>query len=160
MKICYICTGNACRSPFAESVTRKLLEQENMQEIEVCSLGTLDWGRNPRDKEMHRTAQKLGYELSGETTYMTHETLMEADHIIVFEKVHHDEVTAKLAYPRWDRITLFNRIAFGEETEVEDPHCKSENTYMNVAQHIEKGCKAIVERLKAENIVSNNAIAE
>ena len=24
-KICFVCTGNACRSPFAECVTKKLL---------------------------------------------------------------------------------------------------------------------------------------
>ena len=148
MKICFICTGNACRSPFAEEVTRKLINDEGIAGIEVYSLGTLDWGKNPRDEGMRRTAEELGYELSGETTYMTHEALMQADRIIVFENVHRDEVTRYLAYPRWDRIILFDKIAFGKETEVQDPHCQSAATYMNVARHIESGCKAIVEQLK------------
>lgn len=40
MKICYICTGNACRSPFAEAVTKSLLEEAGIEGMEVFSLGT------------------------------------------------------------------------------------------------------------------------
>ena len=40
-KICFVCTGNACRSPFAECVTKKLLADAGMSGIEVFSLGTL-----------------------------------------------------------------------------------------------------------------------
>ena len=29
-KICFVCTGNACRSPFAECVTRKLLTEAEL----------------------------------------------------------------------------------------------------------------------------------
>ena len=44
-KICFVCIGNACRSPFAECVTKKLLADAGIGDIEVFSLGTLDWGR-------------------------------------------------------------------------------------------------------------------
>ena len=43
--ICFVCTGNACRSPFAECVLKSMLEQEEMDNIEVFSRGTLDWGK-------------------------------------------------------------------------------------------------------------------
>ena len=45
-KICFVCTGNACRSPFAECVTKKLLADAGMNGIEVFSMGTLDWGES------------------------------------------------------------------------------------------------------------------
>ena len=47
--ICFVFTGNACRSPFAECVLKSMLEQEGMDNIEVFSRGTLDWGENPDD---------------------------------------------------------------------------------------------------------------
>ena len=47
--ICFVCTGNACRSPFAECVLKSMLKQEGMDNIEVFSRGTLDWGENPDD---------------------------------------------------------------------------------------------------------------
>lgn len=78
-KICFVCTGNACRSPFAECVTKKLLADAGIGDIELFSLGTLDWGENPRDVAMVDVAKELGYDLSGTTTVMTREKLMTAD---------------------------------------------------------------------------------
>ena len=84
-KICFVCTGNACRSPFAECVTKKLLADAGMNGIEVFSLGTLDCGEYPRDAAMVDVAKELGYDLSGTTTVMTREKLMAADAVIVFD---------------------------------------------------------------------------
>lgn len=82
-KICFVCTGNACRSPFAECVTKKLLANAGIAGIDVFSLGTLDWGENPRDAAMVDMAREMGYELTGTTTAMTRERLNEADAITV-----------------------------------------------------------------------------
>ena len=40
--VCFVCTDNACRSPFAECVLRTMLEEEEMNNIEVFSRGTLN----------------------------------------------------------------------------------------------------------------------
>lgn len=143
-KICFVCTGNACRSPFAECVTKKLLADAGMSGIEVCSLGTLDWGENPRDAAMVDVAKELGYELSGTTTMMSRERLMAADVVIVFEEQHRDAVTRVLDYGHWNRIVLFNRIAFDGEGNVEDPHYQTAAVYRRVAQHIEEGCRRLI----------------
>lgn len=145
--ICFVCTGNACRSPFAECVTKDLLRRKGIEEIEVFSLGTLNWGRNPRDTTMVDVAREIGYELDGVTTHMTREALAIADRIIVFDAHHRDAITYELDYDHWDRIVLFNTIAFGTDEPVEDPHYQSLAVYKRVAQHIEEGCKHIVENL-------------
>ena len=145
-KICFVCTGNACRSPFAECVTKKLLADAEIGGIEVFSLGTLDWGENPRDATMVDVAKELGYELSGTTTAMTCERLMAADAVIVFDERHRDAITRVLDYSHWNRIVLFNKIAFGEDGNVEDPHYQTAAVYRRVAQHIENGCKRLIEK--------------
>ena len=145
-KICYVCTGNACRSPFAECVTKKLLADAGIGGIEVFSLGTLDWGENPRDAAMVDVAKELGYELSGTTTAMTRERLMAADAVIVFDERHRDAITRVLDNSHWNRIVLFNKIAFGEDGNVEDPHYQTAAVYRRVAQHIEDGCKRLIEK--------------
>lgn len=43
-KICFVCTENACRSPFAECVTKVILNKEGLDNFDVYSCGTLDWG--------------------------------------------------------------------------------------------------------------------
>lgn len=146
--ICFICTGNACRSPFAECVMKKLLKDTGVKGIEVFSMGTLDWGENPRDATMVEIAKKLGYELTGTTTVMTRERLATADVIIVFDERHRDAVTRILDYNYWGRIVLFNRIAWNMDGNVEDPHYQTTAVYQRVAQHIEKGSIRLVEKLK------------
>lgn len=149
-KVCFVCTGNACRSPFAECVTKVLLNRKGVECIEVCSLGTLDWGTNPRDVTMVEVARQMGYELTGITTHMTHEALMTADCIIVFDEHHRNAITHELDYDHWDRIVQFNKIAFGTDEPVEDPHYQSLAVYKRVAQHIEEGCKRIVSNFCSE----------
>ncbi|MGN1162748.1 MAG: hypothetical protein ACI4T2_02395 [Christensenellales bacterium] len=39
-KICFVCTGNTCRSPMAEKLMKKHLEKLGIQDVEVSSLGT------------------------------------------------------------------------------------------------------------------------
>ena len=149
-KICFVCTGNACRSPFAECVTKKLLADAGIGDIEVFSLGTLDWGENPRDAAMVDVAKELGYDLSGTTTAITRERLMAADEVIIFDERHRDAITRVLDYSHWNRIVLFNKMAFDEDSNVEDPHFQTEAVYRHVAQHIEIGCKRLIERWKLQ----------
>lgn len=149
-KICFVCTGNACRSPFAECVMKKLLADAGIKDIEVSSVGTLDWGENPRDAAMVDVAKEFGYELSGTTTVMTREKLMAADAVIVFDERHRDAVTRVLDYSHWNRIVLFNKVALDEDGNVEDPHYQTATVYRNVAKHIETGCKRLIEKWKLQ----------
>ena len=149
-KICFVCTGNACRSPFAECVTKKLLADAGIENIEVFSMGTLDWGENPRDVAMVDVARELGYELSGTTTVMTREKLMAADAIIVFDERHRDAITRVLDYSHWNRIALFNQLTLGEDGNVEDPNYHTAAVYRRVARHIENACKQLIEQWKLQ----------
>ena len=117
-----------------------------MTDIEVTSLGTLDWGENPRDIALVDVARELGYELTGTTTVMTRERLMPTDAIVVFDERHRDAVTRVLDYSHWDRIVRFNTLALDENSNVEDPHYQTAAVYRRVAQHIEEGCKRLVEK--------------
>lgn len=141
--IVFVCTGNACRSPFAETVLKQLLKEANINNVDVWSCGTLDWGINPRDAQMVQTANEMGYTLEGTTRHMRRDDLVKADKIIVFEHYHMDEITNILDYSNWNRITLFDMYAFGMNNEVRDPHYESPAIYKDVAGHIEEGCKAI-----------------
>ncbi|MGM9870000.1 MAG: hypothetical protein ACI30R_10320 [Sodaliphilus sp.] len=149
-KVCFVCTGNACRSPFAECVTKQLLADAEMSGFEVWSMGTLNWGKNPRDAAMVAVAKEMGYEMGGTTTVMTREQLMEADVVMVFEQRHRDAITRVLDYSHWDRIVLFNQKVWNESSEVIDPHYQSDAVYRQVAQRIEAGCRRLVGQWQQE----------
>lgn len=145
-KVTFVCTGNACRSPFGETVLSAMLKKHPELNVRVNSCGTLDWGINPRDERMSYIASTLGYTMEGVTTPMTRESLLEADKIIVFTADHRDAITQVLDYSHWDRIVLFDMIAFSQISEVEDPCLQSDAIYTKVANHIIEGCNNIIEK--------------
>lgn len=149
LNICYVCTGNICRSPFAEAVTMSLLKQEDIYGIEVWSCGTKDLEQYPRDSIMITVAQEMGYEMCGESCFMSQEKLEKADKIIAFTS-HHREMVFEIINPKHQRkVVLFNEIAFGESSDVQDPCFQSWKIYRDTAAHIEEGCRNIVSSLKS-----------
>ena len=43
-RLCFVCSGNICRSPIAEVVLRALVEREGLSgDVDVDSAGTGDW---------------------------------------------------------------------------------------------------------------------
>jgi protein-tyrosine phosphatase len=62
-RICFVCTGNICRSPAAEVVVRALAEQVGGPAIRVDSAGTGDWhvGQSADPRALHALAS-AGYD--------------------------------------------------------------------------------------------------
>lgn len=66
VSICFVCLGNICRSPTAEGVMRRLVEEARLAErILIDSAGTGDWhiGQPPDDRAQHAAGLR-GYELA------------------------------------------------------------------------------------------------
>ena len=67
ISVLFVCMGNICRSPMAEGVMRKLVEEAGLgRHILVDSAGTHDYHVNePPDLRAQVAARRRGYELSG-----------------------------------------------------------------------------------------------
>jgi protein-tyrosine phosphatase len=62
-RICFVCTGNICRSPSAEVVVRALAERAGVPGIEVDSAGTGDWHvGEPADPRALHALTAAGYD--------------------------------------------------------------------------------------------------
>src|SRR4051812_27419062 len=62
-RICFVCTGNICRSPAAEVVVRALAERAGRPEIAVDSAGTGNWHvGQPADPRALRALSAAGYD--------------------------------------------------------------------------------------------------
>jgi protein-tyrosine phosphatase len=66
VSVCFVCLGNICRSPTAEAVMRRLVEEAGLAEhVEIDSAGTGDWhiGEAP-DERAQRAGGQRGYDLA------------------------------------------------------------------------------------------------
>ncbi|MFC3151577.1 low molecular weight protein-tyrosine-phosphatase [Litoribrevibacter euphylliae] len=66
MKVLFVCLGNICRSPTADGVFRKMIQQADLEEqVTVDSAGTAAWhiGKSP-DPRSQEFAERRGYDLS------------------------------------------------------------------------------------------------
>jgi protein-tyrosine phosphatase len=62
-RVCFVCTGNICRSPAAEVVVRALIERADLPGVEVDSCGVGDWHTGaPADPRALRALTASGYE--------------------------------------------------------------------------------------------------
>lgn len=147
MKICFVCSGNACRSPFAETVMKKMLADKGIKNVGVCSVGTLNLNHAERDPEMMRIAADLGYEMEGTTTYMGEFNYSDVDIILTMSKLHRDKLTSAVPYAKWGCIMSFCEYAGLEYDEVPDPHYQTEAVYRKTASMIIEGCEKIICRI-------------
>lgn len=147
LNITFICTGNACRSPLAECILRQKLAEAGIDDIDVFSMGTYDWGSNPRDSKMVQIASEHGYAMTGNTKFIDESALLKADLIIVMAYSHYCEMTKILPYAQWNKVHYFKKYCFGEDGAVSDPNGGTDSLYRSVFDTIEAGCTKIVEKI-------------
>ena len=63
LKICFVCTGNICRSIMAERIMKKLLKEQVIKDIKVSSRGIFANGDNI-SQNAKVTLKKMGFSSS------------------------------------------------------------------------------------------------
>lgn len=152
MRICFVCSGNVCRSITAEILLRQMIMEQGLNDVSVFSMGTSNIGQQPCDGMMARIAMSYGYEMTGTSTFMSKDTLMEADLILVMTYTHMMEVRNILPHYRWGTIRLFNEYCFGKDIPVNDPSFMPEPVYRQTFLWLQKGCRVIIDRLKTNSL--------
>ena len=147
MKILFVCSANICRSALAEVILRKKLKEKGLADIVVDSSGVHNFAGEPRDYMMCSYARKAGYDMGGESKYISQEQADSADLIVCMEHFHVVEMQKRLPYVRWGCIKLFNEICFDEQTNLIDPSGDTGYIYHYVFEKIQEGCGILAWKL-------------
>jgi protein-tyrosine-phosphatase len=89
MQLLFICTGNICRSPFAEVLARKVAGELGMTGLEVISAGTHAMVGYGCPEDAVTVGRTFGVELSTHRpTQVTPELIRASDLVLVMEPAH------------------------------------------------------------------------
>lgn len=155
-KILFVCTGNICRSPAAETVFNALVHREGLdKEFRGESAGLMDYHIGERaDSRMIAHARKRGYfvtTIARQFDILRH--FAEFDLIVAMDSSH---LRALNAYDKGGKnrhkIVLMSSFARGVRfTDVPDPYYGGPQEFELVLDLLEDACAGLIEKLRNEN---------
>jgi len=91
--VLFVCTGNTCRSPMAEGILKKILEEKNQISVFVRSAGMMAIDGIPATTGAILTMAEMGIDISfHKSTKVRTGLLRESDLILVMERYHRDTI--------------------------------------------------------------------
>jgi len=149
-RILLVCTGNICRSPLAEALLRRTLEERGVAGVSATSAGTGAWDGAPASEGAYLVGLERGLDLSGHRArLLTRELVEEADLILTMARHHRarvDELGGE------GRVFVLGEYGGreGDEAEVSDPFGGLLEVYRDTCAELEALVTAVVERLVKE----------
>ena len=149
-RILFVCSGNTCRSPLAEAIARRLLEEEGIDDVEVSSAGTFALEGGCASSGSLEVARENGLDLESFTTRrLTSELLDRADLVLVMEPGHRSGVLGLSPVADMKTKLLGELAAFrGADAAVADPFGGTLDSYRRTFAKIEKFVRAGLPRMK------------
>ncbi|RAG86925.1 low molecular weight phosphotyrosine protein phosphatase [Streptacidiphilus pinicola] len=156
MRICFVCTGNICRSPMAEQVMRERLAEAGLEGlVAVDSAGTGSWHEgDPADERAVRVLRKAGYG-SGHVARQFHpEWFRRLDLVIALDQGH-ERVLRRLARTPEEAAKIrllrsYDPGADAGELDVPDPYYGDEAGFEEVLRLCEAGCDGLLAEVRSQ----------
>ena len=150
-RVLFVCTGNTCRSPTAEAIARKMLEERGWDDVEVRSAGVAAYPGSPASGGALRAARAHGLDLSEHrSTPLDAELLEWADLILTMSPGHLLQVVDAGA---GERAALLTSFAAGDDPEgipesVMDPFGGPDEAYEAMFELMETLVERALNRLE------------
>lgn len=153
----FICLGNICRSPAAEGIMKKKIEEKGLSDrVSVDSAGTSNWneGDTPDDR-MRIHGSKRGYQFDSIARTFRSSDFNKFDYIIVMDNNNYMNVK-KLAKSTEDvskihRMTDFS-IDFSDHDHVPDPYYGGDDGFNLVMNLLEDATEGLLQEIKTKLI--------
>lgn len=153
-RICFVCTGNICRSPMAESVMRSMLQRAGLAErAQVSSRGTGDWHVGEQaDSRSLSALRERGFDGSRHRARQFDLEDFTAHDLIVALDQSHVRVLHELAPSEEEQAKIELLLSFVPgytgELDVFDPYYSDQDAFGQVLENIERACAALIQQLE------------
>jgi protein-tyrosine phosphatase len=143
--------GNICRSPTAEGVFRRIVEQAGLTAaVDIDSAGTHAYHVNePADRRAAAAAERRGYSLEGIRARRVSATDFERfDYIVAMDRDNLDALQQQASEEHADKLHLFLKFSGAAEDEVPDPYYGGAAGFERVLDLVEEASRGLLETLR------------
>jgi protein-tyrosine phosphatase len=159
IRICFVCSGNICRSPTAEVVLNRLADEAGLADlIDVDSAGTGSWHvGDDMDERSRQLLTDNGYEVPvHEARQFRPADFAERDLVVALDTGHRDvllELAARTPDPPAARakVVLLRQfdpqLPAGSDADVADPYYGGRRGFLEVLEQVERSCAGLLETL-------------
>ncbi len=154
-RVLFVCLGNICRSPAAEIIFKKMVREQELEElIESDSAGISGWhqGCSP-DSRMLAALEKYGYSDPGvKSRPVRKEDLERFDLIAGMDRKNLRALKKLDKSGRWEGkiVPMCFFITRFPDEEVPDPYYGGREGFEYVVELLQDGCANLLERLKEQ----------
>jgi low molecular weight protein-tyrosine phosphatase len=161
VRVCFVCSGNICRSPTAEVVLTALARDTGRAGlIEVDSAGTGAWhAGDDMDERSRATMASAGYDVARHVAkQFTPADFSTRDIVVALDSGHHNVLwwlAAETEDPAAARAKIVMLRAFdpelapGEEPDVGDPYYGGRGGFTEVLEQVERSCAELLTAIEA-----------
>ncbi|CAN5175058.1 low molecular weight protein-tyrosine-phosphatase [soil metagenome] len=153
-RICFVCTGNICRSPMAETVFASLAKKAGFEKsVAIISAGTGDWHvGEPSDDRTLAALASHGYNGSGHRARQFDPAWFDTlDLVVAFDRSQ-ERILKAWAPSEPDRSKVQLLLGFDAEqsalVDVPDPYYSDAALFDQVLVMIEKACAALFRQIQ------------
>ena len=152
-RVCFVCTGNICRSPMAESVFRARVAEAGLDAlVEVDSAGTGGWHEgDPADPRTVSVLKEHGYD-SGHTARQFQTSWFERVDLVIALDAGHVKALRRLAPSSEDaaKVRLFRSYdpAAGDDLDVPDPYYGGRDGFEECLEMVEAASTGLLAEVR------------
>lgn len=151
VKVLFVCLGNICRSPSAEGVFRKVVNQAGLDDqIAIDSCGTGDWhvGKGP-DSRAVAAARNRGIDIGDlRARQFRSEDLDQFDYVLVMDRQNLADVRDIWRQNGGTEPVLFLQFGSSGYDEVPDPYYGGNHGFEHVLDLINEASEGLLKHIR------------
>ncbi|WP_432354057.1 low molecular weight protein arginine phosphatase [Sporosarcina sp. A2] len=145
MNICFICTGNTCRSPLAEGI----LKSKHLEGVSVRSAGLYATDGGPISTQSKFILEENGMPITSTSRRFSERDLQWADHVLTMTASHRD--TLRQVYPHGaQKIVTLKEFVGASEYDVQDPYGGNLDVYQDTFDELSEQIDVLARKLMGE----------
>ncbi|WP_372747568.1 low molecular weight protein-tyrosine-phosphatase [Litorivivens sp.] len=153
--VLFVCLGNICRSPAAQGILEKKIEEAGLSEhirVDSCGTAAFNVGKAP-DTRSQEASLRAGYDISQQIArQICDDDYQHFDYIIAMDRINLTNVEAWAPKDFSGDIELFmNYCKHGGNAQIPDPYYKEAEAFDAVISTLEKAAQGLLTHIREKH---------